>query len=79
MPAKAKVEHIYKVFGPSPEEAIRLLQEGASKDVILQETGNEVGAADASFNVEPGQVFMVMGLSGSGKSKSLICFTSFVH
>jgi glycine betaine/proline transport system ATP-binding protein len=78
VPEKVKVEHIYKVFGPSPEEAVRLLQEGASKDAILQETGNVVGVADASFSVAPGQVFMVMGLSGSGKSTLIRCINRLV-
>ena len=78
MPEKVKVEHIYKVFGPSPEEPVRLLQEGASKDAILQETGNVVGVADASFSVAPGQVFMVMGLSGSGKSILIRCINRLV-
>jgi glycine betaine/proline transport system ATP-binding protein len=78
VPEKVKVEHVYKVFGPSPEEAVRLLEEGASKDAILQETGNEVGVADASLTVEPGQVFMVMGLSRSGKSTLVRCINRLV-
>jgi glycine betaine/proline transport system ATP-binding protein len=78
VPEKVRVEHIYKIFGPSPEEAIRLLQEGASKEAILQETGNIVGVADASFTVEQGQVFMVMGLSGSGKSTLIRCINRLI-
>jgi len=66
LPAKVEIEHLYKIFGPSPEEAIKLLEDGASKDSILQDTSNIVGVADASFSVEQGQIFMVMGLSGSG-------------
>ncbi len=34
-----KVEHIYKVFGEKPEEAIRLVKEGKSKKDIHTETG----------------------------------------
>ena len=73
MSAKVRVDHVYKIFGPSPEQAIKRLEQGATKDVILQETGNVVGVADASFSVEEGQVFMVMGLSGSGKSILIRC------
>ena len=68
MPTKVRVDHVYKIFGPSPEGAIKLLEEGASKDAILKDTGNVVAVADVSFEVEQGQTFMVMGLSGSGKS-----------
>lgn len=78
MPEKVKVEHIYKIFGPSPDEAIQLLSEGATKEAILQETGNVVGVADASFTVEQGQVFMVMGLSGSGKSTLIRCINRLI-
>ena len=68
MPAKVRVEDVYKIFGPSPDKALSLLEEGVSKEDILNETGNVVAVAEASFEVEQGQTFMVMGLSGSGKS-----------
>ena len=79
MSTKVKVEHVYKVFGPSPDEAIKLLEEGADKDTILRETGNVVGVADASFEVQPGHIFMVMGLSGSGKSTLIRCINRLVY
>jgi glycine betaine/proline transport system ATP-binding protein len=79
MSTKVKVEHVYKVFGPSPDEAVRLLEQGADKDTILRETGNAVGVADASFEVEQGQIFMVMGLSGSGKSTLIRCINRLIY
>jgi glycine betaine/proline transport system ATP-binding protein len=78
LPAKVEIEHLYKIFGPSPEEAIKLLKDGASKDSILQSTSNIVGVADASFAVEQGQIFMVMGLSGSGKSTLVRCLNRLI-
>lgn len=68
MPTKVLVDNVYKIFGPSPERAFKLIEEGVSKEDILTETGNVVAVANASFEVEEGQTFMVMGLSGSGKS-----------
>lgn len=50
-----------------------MLEEGASKDEILQETGHVVGVNRASFKVREGEVFVVMGLSGSGKSTLIRC------
>jgi glycine betaine/proline transport system ATP-binding protein len=78
MPVKVSADHIYKIFGPSPEDAIERIDRGETKDAILEETGNVVGVADASFDVEQGQVFMVMGLSGSGKSTLIRCINRLI-
>jgi glycine betaine/proline transport system ATP-binding protein len=34
----------------------------------LEETGDYLALADVSFEVRPGQIFVVIGLSGSGNS-----------
>jgi glycine betaine/proline transport system ATP-binding protein len=61
------------VFGPHPERALKLLAEGASKEEILEKTGQTVGLADATFDVYEGEILVVMGLSGSGKSTLIRC------
>ncbi len=63
-----EVENLTKVFGRHPKQAIELLDQGKSKEEILQETGQTVGVNRASFSVEEGEIFVIMGLSGSGKS-----------
>lgn len=63
-----KVENLTKVFGKNPKQALRLLEEGKSKEEILKQTGNTVGVNRVSFEVEAGEIFVIMGLSGSGKS-----------
>ncbi|MET3683519.1 glycine betaine/proline transport system ATP-binding protein [Alkalibacillus flavidus] len=63
-----KVENLSKIFGKRTKEATKLLDEGYSKDEILEKTGCTVGVNRASFEVEEGEVFVIMGLSGSGKS-----------
>jgi len=65
---KIVVENLYKIFGDQPEKAIELLQEGQSKASILEKTGMTVGVDNASFAIESGEIFVIMGLSGSGKS-----------
>ncbi|MFG2874831.1 glycine betaine/L-proline ABC transporter ATP-binding protein [Streptomyces sp. NPDC048337] len=65
-----QAEHVYKVFGGSPGDAVRALQGGAGRDE-LRADGTTAAVIDASFRVEPGQIFVVMGLSGSGKSTLL--------
>ncbi len=66
--AKIEVEGVYKIFGPSPEDALARARGGESKEKILAETGNTVGLDDVSLSMEEGETFVVMGLSGSGKS-----------
>ena len=62
------IDHVFKVFGDTPEKALELVQQGLSKQEILAHTGNSIGVFDATFTIEPGEIFVVMGLSGSGKS-----------
>ncbi|MFF6959233.1 betaine/proline/choline family ABC transporter ATP-binding protein [Streptomyces sp. NPDC008317] len=64
------VEHVSKIFGRRPKEGVRRLQEGADREK-LREEGTTAAVVDASFTVEPGEIFVVMGLSGSGKSTLL--------
>ena len=65
---KLVIEDLYKIFGPQPDEALRLLEEGLSKDEIFERTHTTVGVQGANFTIREGEVFVVMGLSGSGKS-----------
>lgn len=66
--SKIKIENLVKVFGHNPKRGVDLLKEGLTKDEIMDETGLAVGVAGVSFEVEEGQLLVVMGLSGSGKS-----------
>jgi glycine betaine/proline transport system ATP-binding protein len=68
--SRLQVEHLYKVFGPRPEEAVQRLRAGADRDE-LRTDADTAAVIDASFEVAEGEVFVVMGLSGSGKSTLL--------
>ncbi len=61
------------IFGDRQEAALGLLDAGKSRDEILAETGSVVGVTDASIAVEEGEICVLMGLSGSGKSSLLRC------
>ena len=66
------LDRVYKIFGPQPRgRAFDLLRSGMSKDEVQAETGHVVGLDDVSFTVRRGEVFVVMGLSGSGKSTAM--------
>ena len=65
---KVKVKNVTKIFGKQISLAKKLLREGKSKAEILSQTGCTVGVNQASFAVNEGELFVIMGLSGSGKS-----------
>ena len=65
---KLKVQNLYKIFGPQPKKAMKLLSQGLTKDEIFKQTETTVGVQDASFDIYTGEIFVIMGLSGSGKS-----------
>ncbi|MFE9705656.1 glycine betaine/L-proline ABC transporter ATP-binding protein [Streptomyces sp. NPDC005930] len=77
MSARLEAEALYKVFGRKPDQAVERLRQGDVRkdqgDVReeLRADGTTAAVIDASFTVEPGEIFVVMGLSGSGKSTLL--------
>ncbi|MEV8123893.1 betaine/proline/choline family ABC transporter ATP-binding protein [Streptomyces sp. NPDC085944] len=84
MSARLEAENLYKVFGRKPDQAVERLRQGDvrgdqgevrkdQKDVReeLRADGTTAAVIDASFTVQPGEIFVVMGLSGSGKSTLL--------
>lgn len=65
-PHAIAAKNLFKVFGRSPQSAVEKLRAGARRD-DLGDAGT-AAVIDASFEVEPGEIFVIMGLSGSGKS-----------
>ena len=66
--SKIEVKNVYKIFGDNPSKVLPMVQDGATKEEILEKTGHTVGLDDVSIKVEEGETFVCMGLSGSGKS-----------
>ncbi|MBB3139722.1 quaternary amine ABC transporter ATP-binding protein [Halomonas organivorans] len=73
------VKNIFKVFGARPNEAMKMLESGKNKDDVFRETGQVVGVFDASFSVRKGEIFVIMGLSGSGKSTMVRLFNRLIE
>lgn len=77
--AAITVKNLFKIFGKNPKQAFPLIDKGKSKDEILEETGNTIGINDASFEVKEKEMFVIMGLSGSGKSTVLRCLNRLIE
>lgn len=73
-----EVDRLTKVFGDNVQQALAELDRGGTKQEILREIGCTVAVRDASFSVQRGEVFVVMGRSGSGKSTLLRCLNRLV-
>ncbi|ANK77407.1 glycine betaine/L-proline ABC transporter ATP-binding protein (plasmid) [Ensifer adhaerens] len=70
-PVKISIKNVFKVFGERPDEALSLLKAGSTKAQIHAETGCTIGVNNATFDIRAGEIFVIMGLSGSGKSTML--------
>ena len=66
--SKIEINNIYKIFGNKPDSIMPMVQDGATKEEVLEQTGHTVGLDNVSLNIEEGETFVCMGLSGSGKS-----------
>lgn len=75
MNEKKKIEIIklYLIFGRERNKAFKMLMKGKSKWEIKKETGCIIAVNGANFAINEGEIFVIMGLNGSGKSSLLRC------
>lgn len=71
-----EAKNLYKVFGRNPKTVVEKLRAGAQRNEISD--AGTAAVIDASFTVQPGEIFVIMGLSGSGKS-TLIRMLNGLH
>ena len=66
--SKIEIKNVYKIFGDQPSKVLPMVQDGATKEEVLEKTGHTVGLDNVTLSIEEGETFVCMGLSGSGKS-----------
>lgn len=76
---KVEIKDLYKIYGSKPQRALEMVKKGVKKDELLKKTGNGIGINNASFSIGEGEIFVIMGLSGSGKSTMIRCFNRLIN
>tara|TARA_B100001248_G_C27363120_1_gene447558 strand:- start:184 stop:1221 length:1038 start_codon:yes stop_codon:yes gene_type:complete len=65
---KIEIRKLYKIFGPNPLPLIDKVNNGMSKDQLLEEHKHVLGLSDIHLDIPNQSLQVIMGLSGSGKS-----------
>lgn len=68
-----EIKNLDVIFGPKPERALALLDANQGREKIREDTGLVVGVNNANLTINKGEICVLMGLSGSGKSSLLRC------
>jgi glycine betaine/proline transport system ATP-binding protein len=76
---KVLCQNLWKIFGPNPLQVLSNIDDGATKQKVLEETGHVIAVKDASFEVHESEIFVIMGLSGSGKSTLVRCINRLIE
>ncbi|WP_325894822.1 quaternary amine ABC transporter ATP-binding protein [Grimontia sp. NTOU-MAR1] len=74
-----QIKGLYKIFGNAPQKVLPDVKAGKSKDDILAATGHTVGLQDINLDIARGEIFVIMGLSGSGKSTMIRHFNRLIE
>lgn len=80
---KIACRNVWKVYGPKPEgyfpDGSGRTEDPGALIQRLRDDGCIPAAADVSFDVRAGEIFVIMGLSGSGKSTIVRCLSRLVE
>ncbi len=83
-PVKLSCKHLWKVYGDKPQQFINSSLTAESVSDIdqlassMRQKNHMPAAIDVSFDVREGEIFVIMGLSGSGKSTVVRCLSRLV-
>ncbi len=81
-PVKLKCRNLWMVYGPDPGPFFQSGTHREHPDVLardLRAKGFIPAAIDVNFDLHTGEIFAIMGLSGSGKSTVVRCLSRLVE
>ena len=70
---KIEIKNLTLAFGKNKKKALKLLDEGKTIQEIREQTKIPIGVNNISLDIEEGEIFAIVGLSGSGKSSLIRC------
>lgn len=83
---KLSCRNVWKIYGSNPSS---FFADGSAKTAdhaaarqhaqMIRDSGHIVASANVSFDVHVGEIFVIMGLSGSGKSTIVRCLSRLVE
>jgi glycine betaine/proline transport system ATP-binding protein len=80
---KLTCRNVWKVYGEAPGQffqgGVGAMSDSHDHAQQIRDSGHIVAAADVSFDVHLGEIFVIMGLSGSGKSTVVRCLSRLVE
>lgn len=65
---KISIRNLYKIFGPRDRELVAKVKAGLGKPELLEQYAHVLGLRDINVEMQAGEITVIMGLSGLGKS-----------
>lgn len=69
-----KVRNLDVVFGSHLEDSFKLIDQGITRQKLIEKNGDVIAVHNATIDIAQGEICVLMGLSGSGKSSLLRTF-----
>ncbi|MGB0410835.1 MAG: quaternary amine ABC transporter ATP-binding protein [Pikeienuella sp.] len=80
---KLSCRNVWKIYGQNPAQYFDgrngVVAEPKPHAQNIRDSGHIVASANVSFDVHVGEIFVIMGLSGSGKSTMVRCLSRLVE
>ncbi len=57
--SKIEIKNVYKIFGVNPSKILPMVQDGATKEDVLEKTGHTVGLDNVSLSIEEEKLLYV--------------------
>ena len=65
---KISVKSLYKIFGTKPQSVLQTVKDGMGKPELMEKHNHVLALQDINIDMTDGEITVIMGLSGSGKS-----------